>query len=104
MPYGNTVFGCELLRAAVVEREATLGKIWTRAQRQTLATAPASDQLRTSLDAMARGVSPPPVELDAERREHVMLYQLLGDPLLRPAYPRNPRVATTNPASDTSRR
>jgi hypothetical protein len=105
MPYGNTVFGCELLRAAVVEREATLGEIWTRAQRQTLATAPADDQLRTSLDAMARGVSPPPVELDAERREHVMLYQLLGDPLLRPAYPKDVRVASpTNVADDMAKR
>ena len=83
MPYGNTVLGYELLRAAFVERPATLGDIWLRAQRQTLADASPEDQLRTSLDALARSVSPPPVELEAERREHVLMYQLLADPLLR---------------------
>jgi len=28
-------------------------------------------------------LSPPPVDLAAERREHVLMYQLIGDPLLR---------------------
>ena len=82
MPYGNTVLGCELLRSAFAQREATLGEVWLRAQRATLADSPADDSLRTSLDSLARGVSPPPVELAVERREHVLLYQLLGDPLL----------------------
>jgi hypothetical protein len=27
-------------------------------------------------------LSPPPVDLAAERREHVFMYQLIGDPLL----------------------
>jgi hypothetical protein len=97
MPYGNTVFGCELLRAAVGKRESTLGEVWLRAQRETLADSPAEDSLRTSLDSLARGVSPPPVELAAERREHVLLYQLLGDPLLRLNYPPKPaaRIAAS---------
>jgi len=87
MPYGNAVLGCELLRATFANRSATLGDVWTRAQRQTLTVAPPKDSLRTSLDALARGVSPPPVDLTAERREHVLMYQLLGDPLLRINYP-----------------
>ena len=87
MPYGNTVLGCELLRAAFTDRAATLGEVWMQAQQQTLVSAPPNDSLRTSLDAVARGVSPPPVDLAAERREHVLLYQLLGDPLLRLNYP-----------------
>jgi hypothetical protein len=87
MPYGNSVFGCELLRAAVADRRATLGEVWTGAQRKTLSAAPADDPLRESLDALARGVSPPPVDLAGERREHVLMYQLLGDPLLRLNYP-----------------
>ena len=87
MPYGNTVFGCELLRAAMDRRDTTLGEVWLRAERATLAEAPKEDSLRMSLDSLARGVSPPPVELAAERREHVLLYQLLGDPLLRLNYP-----------------
>ncbi len=87
MPYGNTVLGCELLRAALADHAAKLGEVWTRTQQKTLASAPPEDSLRTSFDALARGVSPPPVDLAAERREHVLLYQLLGDPLLRLNYP-----------------
>jgi hypothetical protein len=91
MPYGNTVLGCELLRACFSEPDAVLGDVWRQAQRRTLADTE-DDPLRTSLDALARGVSPPvaaatgvegPVNLAAERQEHVWMYQLLGDPLLR---------------------
>ena len=99
MPYGNAVLGCELLRATFADPPATLGEVWTRAQRKTLAAAPANDSLRMSLDGLARGVSPPPVDLAGERREHVLMYQLLGDPLLRLDYPQvsqpaSPRIAT----------
>ena len=86
MPYGNTVLGCELLRSAFAEG-ATLGEVWTRAQQKTLAAAAKDDSLRTSLDSLASGVSPPPVDLAAERREHVLMYQLLGDPLVRLEHP-----------------
>ena len=89
MPYGNTVLGCELLRSALAnDHGAMLGEVWLRAQRQTLAAAAPDDSLRVSLDAVAGGVSPQPVDLAAERREHVLMYQLLGDPLLRLNYPR----------------
>jgi hypothetical protein len=87
MPYGNAVFGCELLRSCYEGHPATLGEIWKSAQRRTLADAP-DDPLRKSLDQLASGLSPPPVDLAAERREHVLMYQLLGDPLLRIQFPR----------------
>ncbi|MGE3241671.1 MAG: C25 family cysteine peptidase [Pirellulales bacterium] len=98
MPYGNSVFGCELLRAAFRNSPGNFGDVWLRAQRQTLAPAAESDSLRSSLDAVARGVSPPPADLAAERREHVLLYQLLGDPLLRLNYPaaEHQRIAATS--------
>lgn len=86
MPYGNAVLGCELLRACFTNRPTTIGDLWTSAQRRAILPA-SGDPLRVALDAMACGVSPPPVDLDAERREHVMLYQLLGDPLMRLEYP-----------------
>lgn len=98
MPYGNSVFGCELLRAAFRESPGTLGDIWLQAQVQTLAAPKMNDSIRASLDAVARGVSPAPADLAAERREHVVLYQLLGDPLLRLNFPAGdswptPRIA-----------
>jgi hypothetical protein len=92
MPYGNAVFGCELLRACFNDRPASLGELWTLAQRRTLAEAP-DDSLRKSLDALASGLSPPPVDLAAERREHVLMYQLYGDPLLRLQFPRDLQLA-----------
>jgi hypothetical protein len=52
------------------------------AQQRVLAPT-SKDQLRATLDGMAEVLSPPPVDLAAERREHVLMYQLIGDPLLR---------------------
>jgi hypothetical protein len=82
MPYGNTVFGYELLRACFNDRPASLGEVLRLAQCRTLA-AVKDDKFRPSLDSLAQGLSPPPVDLAAERREHVMMYHLFGDPLLR---------------------
>jgi hypothetical protein len=82
MPYGNTVFGYELLRACFHDRPTSLGEAMRLAQCRTL-TAVESDKFRPSLDSMAQGISPPPVNLAAERREHVLMYHLIGDPLLR---------------------
>ncbi len=82
MPYGNTVLGYELLRACFHEHPAVLGDILRLAQRRTLGDA-TGDALRSSLDAIAQGISPPPLDLAAERSEHVLMYHLLGDPLLR---------------------
>jgi Peptidase family C25 len=87
MPYGNTIMGCELLRACFQDRPEVLGDVVRLAQRRVLAPAtkdPSSkDQLRMTLDGMAEALSPPPVDLVGERREHVLMYQLIGDPLLR---------------------
>jgi hypothetical protein len=94
MPYGNTVLGYELLRACFQDRPVHLGEIVRLAQRRSLSESEA-DSLRSSIDKIAAGLSPPPVDLAAERREHVWMYQLLGDPLLRLRRPRegNPRIA-----------
>lgn len=86
MPYGNTVLGCELLRACFRDRPEHLGDTLRLAEQRTL-TPSADDKLRASLDSMAAGISPPPVDLETERREHVLMYHLLGDPLLHLRYP-----------------
>jgi hypothetical protein len=96
MPYGNTVFGHELLQACFVEPSLTLGDILRVAERKTWEPA-GSNQLRQSLDSMAVGLSPPPVDLAAERREHVLMYHLYGDPLLR-LRRGEPAMAKTSPA------
>jgi hypothetical protein len=87
MPYGNTIMGCELLRACFQDRPVAVGDVLRLAQQRVLAPTgmdqPNKDQLRATLDGMAQVMSPPPVDLAAERREHVLMYQLIGDPLLR---------------------
>jgi hypothetical protein len=82
MPYGNTTMGCELLRACFQDRPAALGDVLRLAQQRVLKPTD-NDQLRATLDGMAELLSPHPVDLSAERREHVLMYQMIGDPLLR---------------------
>lgn len=89
MPYGNTVLGCELLRACFRDRPEHLGDTLRLAERKTFA-ASADDELRNSLDSIAAGLSPAPVDLAAERREHVLMYHLFGDPLLHLRYAPRP--------------
>ena len=83
MPYGNAVLGCELLRACFRDEAATVGDMLRTRAGANAGRLRRAIALRTSLDGLARGLSPPPVDLATERREHVMMYQLLGDPLLR---------------------
>lgn len=89
MPYGNTVLGYELLRACFHASPEALGEMVCLAQQRTLEEA-GDDSIRASLDAIAKGISPPPVDLLAERAEHVLMYHLLGDPLLRLRVPPSP--------------
>ncbi|HEX2476972.1 MAG TPA: C25 family cysteine peptidase [Lacipirellulaceae bacterium] len=95
MPYGNTVLGYELLRACFNDRPDSLGEILRLAQRRSLSE-PDKGSLRASIDSLAKDLTPAPVDLPAERREHVLMYQLLGDPLLRLHRPAEPPA--TSPA------
>lgn len=106
MPYGNTVVGYELLRTCFQDQTETVGEMLRLAQARTVADAP-DDVLRRSLDGLARGISPRPAQgpsekrtddLAAERREHAMMYHLLGDPLLRVRRPRTISLATAKRA------
>jgi Peptidase family C25 len=82
MPYGNTVLGYELLQSCFSRRASCLGDIMLLAQCRARQKR-ADDPLRNSLDAMCIGLCAAPGELAAERQEHVLMYHLLGDPLLR---------------------
>jgi hypothetical protein len=94
MPYGMTVLGHELLEEAFVQRTPTLGQLVCRAKQNSVSQltassggAPQLDQPREWIDALAKALSPQPGMLEAERYEHLLLFNLLGDPLLRIAYP-----------------
>jgi Peptidase family C25 len=99
MPYGNTVLGCELLRSCFRDRPEHLGDTLRIAAQKTLATS-TDNPLRASLDAMATGISPSPVDLESERREHVLMYHMFGDPLLHLRY----TSSSQPPAKQAARR
>jgi len=88
MPYGMSVLARELLKQCFHRRTDTLGLALLKAKQAMLEPPEAGDKDRALLDVLAQTLSPPPVELDTERREHVQLFNLLGDPLLRLKYPR----------------
>lgn len=82
MPYGMSVLGTEMLQQYFQERQPTLGQLLLHAKRQSIRQTGKTGN-RKMLDTMARMVSPKPELLQEERREHLALFNLLGDPLLR---------------------
>lgn len=82
MPYAMSVLGEALLDETFAQRRATLGEVVLRAKRRLGADSHASGN-RALLDGIAKVLSPEPERLADERREHVLLFNLLGDPLLR---------------------
>ncbi len=87
MPYAMTVLGSELLQQVFTHHAPTLGDAMLGAKRQMMATENLSKH-RLAMDAIARLMSPTGDALEAERAEHLDLFNLLGDPLLRVPYPR----------------
>jgi hypothetical protein len=87
MPYAMAVMGDELLKEFFAHRRGTLGELVMHAKRELGAdSAEQGESSRLSrrlLDNLAAALSPSREALAAERREHVLLFNLLGDPLLR---------------------
>jgi hypothetical protein len=88
MPYAMTVLGTGLLDAVFREHSPTLGEAVLYAKRQMMRQASQAGPERAALDLIALAISPSPSKLDVERREHVQLFNLIGDPLLRIRYPK----------------
>jgi hypothetical protein len=54
---------------------------------------------RELLDSLAAAISPAPVDLPAERAEHLDLFNLIGDPLLRLRYPQSVEIEVAEQAT-----
>jgi hypothetical protein len=82
LPYGMAVLGHEMLHECFSRRADTLGSILLHAKRRSVEQ---NDQhpTRRLIDSVATIIGPHSDRLDEERREHVLLINLLGDPLLR---------------------
>lgn len=81
MPYAMAVLGTELLTECFQKQTPTIGEALLNAKRQ-MATGERRDSRSQTLDLLASVLSPNPADLAAERKEHVLLFNLLGDPLL----------------------
>jgi hypothetical protein len=86
MPYANAVLGHALLTECFEHDHATLGEVLLCAKRSA-ASNESQGADRQILDALATAISPVNDQLADERLEHMSLYNLLGDPLLRLARP-----------------
>ncbi|MEY4179832.1 MAG: Lys-gingipain precursor [Planctomycetota bacterium] len=91
MPYAMAVLAHGMLEEVFRHRRETLGEVLMRAKQRLLKNEP-EDAHRQLLDALAATVSPSAKLLPEERREHLHLFNLLGDPLLRIRHPLAARV------------
>ncbi len=103
MPYAMAVMGTSMMDEYFQKRPATLGEAILAAKRRMMQPLderePLKDANRLVLDGVASILSPGRDQLEAERREHLHLFNLLGDPLLKLAHPADiqleaPREAT----------
>lgn len=86
MPYGMAVLGNGLMDEYFRKRTATLGQVVLHAKIAMANDAPQGAR-RKMLDLLGKAASPTAGLLNEERREHVLLFNLFGDPLLRLPYP-----------------
>lgn len=90
MPYGNSIAAQGLINSFYNAKTENLGTAWLQAQRE-LATDAKDDleiaERRKLVDLLATAVSPAADQLPDERLEHLHLYNLLGDPLLKLTHP-----------------
>ena len=91
-PLAMSVLGTELLAECFQGRRETLGDLVLSAKRNSLLK-PRDDAQSRVLDSIAAALNPLRTDLAQERAEHVLLFNLLGDPLLRL---RHPETATVN--------
>ncbi|MDZ7618712.1 MAG: C25 family cysteine peptidase [Patescibacteria group bacterium] len=88
MPYGMTVLSSGLIDECFHRQTATLGEALLAAKQRMMADPDPADAHRATIDAVASAISPSPNQLADERAEHVLLMNLLGDPLLRLRFPK----------------
>jgi len=86
-PYSNGIVAKELLDALYVVEAKTTGELLVAVKRRLL-DAPAGDAIRDRIEKIAQAMfEKSPEKRRADRADHVLLYNLLGDPCVRIARP-----------------
>lgn len=92
-PYSNGILSKEMLHALFAGRVATAGELLLEMKRRLLKP-DTGDEDRAQIERLAAGFfDPDEARRAADRREHVALYNLLGDPCLRIARPAEIEIA-----------
>jgi hypothetical protein len=81
MPYAMSILGTNLMNECFQEQVETLGEMILNAKRGLIR--PDDSLNRKFIDLAASLLSPSGDQLEAERIEHLHLFNLIGDPLLR---------------------
>ncbi len=91
MPYAMSQMSLEMMCEYFEGDAQTLGQLMLTAKRRMLQpdSNQASFAMRNELEQMGQALSPTPDLLNEELQEHVLLYHLLGDPLLRLPRPKD---------------
>jgi hypothetical protein len=93
MPYGMALLSTGLVDQCFHQRPETLGEALLRAKDELMPrddkkeSTGSTGKLRALLNVLAKLFDPSPDQLKRQRLEHVHLFHLLGDPLLRMRYP-----------------
>ncbi|MGB7325612.1 MAG: C25 family cysteine peptidase [Rubripirellula sp.] len=92
MPYGNTTAAVGLIDGVFSKQLPRLGDAWLSAlgemhREDEPQTVDANANSRMMIDALATMISPAGTVLMDERREHMLLYNLIGDPMLSMQHP-----------------
>jgi hypothetical protein len=102
MPYAMGVMGTAMMDEYFRHRPPTLGDTILAAKRRMMTPLDESNARdnvsRIILDGVASIMSPSPELLEEERREHLYLFNLIGDPMLRLSYPEEATVTTVHDA------
>ena len=91
MPYAMSLLSIEMADEFFDGQCLTVGQLLRRAKLAMISQQPiaADDKYRQMIESMGQSLSPLPNQLEAEKREHLHLVNLLGDPLLRVRRPQN---------------
>ncbi len=87
MPYAMALLGQAMLDEFFNQRRTTLGEMFLNVKRKMVSEPEGDDGRRQMIDAVATLISPGRDKLDEERREHLELFNLIGDPLLTLRHP-----------------
>ncbi len=100
MPYGNCTAAVGLIKGVFEQKLPRLGDAWLSTLKEMHSESVQGDSAsRVMIDALASVVSPSGTSLVGERREHMRLYNLIGDPTLRLQHP-HPIGLTVAPGHD----